>query len=148
MRSAMGIVIAMENEPHGDSARARTTTRASTASRMTIIERTAMSAAAPPTGPISSRAICPSVFPFLLIEKKSVVMSDRKSTRLNSSHANISYAVFCLKKKGMQVSDAFLLSCCHRLCFRYLEPRTAHRESDICVRSEEHTSQLHSPQYL
>src|SRR3712207_8097706 len=27
------------------------------------------------------------------------VFSDRKSTRLNSSHANISYAVFCLKKK-------------------------------------------------
>src|SRR5947209_13349674 len=29
----------------------------------------------------------------------SVPDSDRKSTRLNSSHANISYAVFCLKKK-------------------------------------------------
>src|SRR5947209_12354175 len=28
-----------------------------------------------------------------------VVDPDRKSTRLNSSHANISYAVFCLKKK-------------------------------------------------
>src|SRR3712207_7599301 len=27
------------------------------------------------------------------------VSGDRKSTRLNSSHANISYAVFCLKKK-------------------------------------------------
>src|SRR3712207_8583768 len=27
------------------------------------------------------------------------VQKDRKSTRLNSSHANISYAVFCLKKK-------------------------------------------------
>src|SRR3712207_8754084 len=27
------------------------------------------------------------------------VIGDRKSTRLNSSHANISYAVFCLKKK-------------------------------------------------
>src|SRR3712207_8726528 len=27
------------------------------------------------------------------------VREDRKSTRLNSSHANISYAVFCLKKK-------------------------------------------------
>src|SRR5258707_9785458 len=27
---------------------------------------------------------------------------DRKSTRLNSSHANISYAVFCLKKKKTQ----------------------------------------------
>src|SRR3712207_7469947 len=26
-------------------------------------------------------------------------LTDRKSTRLNSSHANISYAVFCLKKK-------------------------------------------------
>src|SRR3712207_8960685 len=30
---------------------------------------------------------------------KSVGLVDRKSTRLNSSHANISYAVFCLKKK-------------------------------------------------
>src|SRR3712207_8400371 len=28
-----------------------------------------------------------------------VPVEDRKSTRLNSSHANISYAVFCLKKK-------------------------------------------------
>src|SRR3712207_7549243 len=28
--------------------------------------------------------------------------TDRKSTRLNSSHANISYAVFCLKKKKYQ----------------------------------------------
>src|SRR3712207_8861497 len=28
---------------------------------------------------------------------------DRKSTRLNSSHANISYAVFCLKKKNTHV---------------------------------------------
>src|SRR3712207_8049065 len=27
------------------------------------------------------------------------IQKDRKSTRLNSSHANISYAVFCLKKK-------------------------------------------------
>src|SRR3712207_6277881 len=31
--------------------------------------------------------------------KKGVHGLDRKSTRLNSSHANISYAVFCLKKK-------------------------------------------------
>src|SRR3712207_7723114 len=29
----------------------------------------------------------------------NVIDADRKSTRLNSSHANISYAVFCLKKK-------------------------------------------------
>src|SRR3712207_6992359 len=30
---------------------------------------------------------------------------DRKSTRLNSSHANISYAVFCLKKKKKNIFD-------------------------------------------
>src|SRR5258707_9839976 len=30
--------------------------------------------------------------------------ADRKSTRLNSSHANISYAVFCLKKKKSEIS--------------------------------------------
>src|SRR3712207_7422496 len=30
---------------------------------------------------------------------------DRKSTRLNSSHANISYAVFCLKKKKDHTSE-------------------------------------------
>src|SRR3712207_7574596 len=34
---------------------------------------------------------------------------DRKSTRLNSSHANISYAVFCLKKK----KNTTLLVCYH-----------------------------------
>src|SRR3712207_8632358 len=31
--------------------------------------------------------------------------ADRKSTRLNSSHANISYAVFCLKKKKKEHKD-------------------------------------------
>src|SRR3712207_6928138 len=41
---------------------------------------------------------------------------DRKSTRLNSSHANISYAVFCLKKKiqqpvaGQGVADDVVIS--------------------------------------
>src|SRR3712207_7463075 len=32
---------------------------------------------------------------------------DRKSTRLNSSHANISYAVFCLKKKNIFLQMSF-----------------------------------------
>src|SRR3712207_7399029 len=31
--------------------------------------------------------------------KRITMIADRKSTRLNSSHANISYAVFCLEKK-------------------------------------------------
>src|SRR2546430_13367534 len=34
---------------------------------------------------------------------------DRKSTRLNSSHSQISYAVFCLKKKDRPLADHFRL---------------------------------------
>src|SRR3712207_7984446 len=34
-----------------------------------------------------------------LLDDRLEPVADRKSTRLNSSHANISYAVFCLKKK-------------------------------------------------
>src|SRR2546422_7045122 len=37
------------------------------------------------------------------------VLSDRKSTRLNSSHGYISYAVFCLKKKKIQAETS---QCC------------------------------------
>src|SRR5947199_3919603 len=40
-------------------------------------------------------AVCVSTFP-----------SDRKSTRLNSSHLGISYAVFCLKKKKINKNDS------------------------------------------
>src|SRR3712207_8153520 len=35
----------------------------------------------------------------------ATAVADRKSTRLNSSHANISYAVFCLKKKNNTYTD-------------------------------------------
>src|SRR3712207_6869081 len=34
-----------------------------------------------------------------VVQQRPQTAGDRKSTRLNSSHANISYAVFCLKKK-------------------------------------------------
>src|SRR2546427_7741054 len=34
--------------------------------------------------------------------------TDRKSTRLNSSHSQISYAVFCLKKKKKKVKQALI----------------------------------------
>src|SRR3712207_8248348 len=46
-----------------------------------------------------------SVKPRIKLDKKEAKkgdLVDRKSTRLNSSHANISYAVFCLKKKNHQ----------------------------------------------
>src|SRR3712207_8688058 len=36
--------------------------------------------------------------------------ADRKSTRLNSSHANISYAVFCLKKKTYLLPNIFVFT--------------------------------------
>src|SRR3712207_7198579 len=41
---------------------------------------------------------------------EATVREDRKSTRLNSSHANISYAVFCLKKKKQNTSSHISLS--------------------------------------
>src|SRR3712207_8412427 len=46
--------------------------------------------------PTSLTARCPSIGSWRS-------RPDRKSTRLNSSHANISYAVFCLKKKSPEL---------------------------------------------
>src|SRR2546430_12955468 len=40
---------------------------------------------------------------------------DRKSTRLNSSHSQISYAVFCLKKKKNDNNVQYLISCFYTL---------------------------------
>src|SRR3712207_8768205 len=37
------------------------------------------------------------------VTSETLAAQDRKSTRLNSSHANISYAVFCLKKKKFTI---------------------------------------------
>src|SRR3712207_7091081 len=52
---------------------------------------------------ISEAGTAPTVFFCAAGKDRTGVLSalvlDRKSTRLNSSHANISYAVFCLKKK-------------------------------------------------
>src|SRR5258707_11606844 len=44
-------------------------------------------------------ALLPEEFSIDSGEMTPTLKVDRKSTRLNSSHANISYAVFCLKKK-------------------------------------------------
>src|SRR5256884_3695489 len=46
-----------------------------------------------------------------LIQASAAVEEDRKSTRLNSSHGYISYAVFCLKKKNHDSIHALKLSC-------------------------------------
>src|SRR5256885_8466529 len=54
-----------------------------------------------------------------LLLNSSVPHSDRKSTRLNSSHLVISYAVFCLKKKKVYLSQRFFTTNTspHRICF-------------------------------
>src|SRR3712207_7561383 len=44
--------------------------------------------------------------------KVGALVGDRKSTRLNSSHANISYAVFCLKKKNKEPTMAIPTPIC------------------------------------
>src|SRR5256885_12642412 len=49
----------------------------------------------------ASRAICP-------LPKSAPARKDRKSTRLNSSHLVISYAVFCLKKKQQHLGNHVL----------------------------------------
>src|SRR5437868_7866603 len=48
------------------------------------------------TGEPLGTAICATV---------TLTLGDRKSTRLNSSHVSISYAVFCLKKKTTELWD-------------------------------------------
>src|SRR5258708_30101657 len=48
---------------------------------------------------------------------------DRKSTRLNSSHQIISYAVFCLKKKKKLIYKEFIEKCSHHSWQRFLDAR-------------------------
>src|SRR5205809_3636093 len=46
---------------------------------------------------------------FIIYRDENILIVDRKSTRLNSSHGYISYAVFCLKKKS-KFGEALILS--------------------------------------
>src|SRR3712207_7073060 len=48
------------------------------------------------------------------VQVKQALQADRKSTRLNSSHANISYAVFCLKKKKIIKKNLNIQNRAHR----------------------------------
>src|SRR3712207_8285939 len=53
-------------------------------------------------GGIAKTVVDPHGYRFDLGGHRFFTKKDRKSTRLNSSHANISYAVFCLKKTSIQ----------------------------------------------
>src|SRR3712207_8977305 len=67
------------------------------------------------TPPGISESVCNSTPGFSYVCNNPHAVSDfmfqvdRKSTRLNSSHANISYAVFCLKKKKYKNINFLLL---------------------------------------
>src|SRR3989337_1097087 len=70
----------------------------------------------------SCRARCPYVANAVHDVAGMRKRTDRKSTRLNSSHGSISYAVFCLKKKNRPRAKAT-----HRTaprCWRYAHPRS------------------------
>src|ERR1039458_7812367 len=91
--------------------------------------------------------------------------SDRKSTRLNSSHLGISYAVFCLKK-NTPIGMAFFFLMIRRpprstlfpytTLFRSVTHRSGHggpngtnaKAMPPTIRSEEHTSELQSLRHL
>src|SRR5205085_11873597 len=51
------------------------------------------------TSPDSAPSACPTCAPNINPPTCCITPTDRKSTRLNSSHSQTSYAVFCLKKK-------------------------------------------------
>src|SRR3712207_8926326 len=72
---------------------ARAKAQSATMLGIRLVDRDVLNVPMLATDPYGKFIPGPSGFPQLV---------DRKSTRLNSSHANISYAVFCLKKKRME----------------------------------------------
>src|SRR5256885_10134883 len=61
----------------------------------------------------TSGAVVAAVVALALQETLGNLFSDRKSTRLNSSHLVISYAVFCLKKKKKPMPELFRVTYRH-----------------------------------
>ncbi len=75
MNSATGMVAAIVNVPQGLPFSAFTTTSPTTASKITMISSTVTSATKPPTFPISSFAIWPSVRPLRRMEQNRMTKS-------------------------------------------------------------------------
>src|SRR4051812_49807191 len=67
----------------------------------------------------TSSALSPVMSP-----NSAITGEDRKSTRLNSSHMSISYAVFCLKKKN-QLDNADAATLHHDMHNGHFQPRVA-----------------------
>src|SRR6266481_7991412 len=74
---------------------------------------------------LPSPRTCPAWRPPPRLPPPSARAGDRKSTRLNSSHSSISYAVFCLKKKTQIYADSLF-----RPIKQPYEPRTTNQRSN------------------
>src|SRR2546429_2495049 len=85
--------------------------------------------------PISSRKSTPSSSSALVRNRWRNCRRDRKSTRLNSSHGYISYAVFCLKKKKKERSQTGSMS----------TPNPSWRGCLICNRASRRLTELCRP---
>src|SRR5256885_12030494 len=59
--------------------------------------------------------------------RRVLASRDRKSTRLNSSHLVISYAVFCLKKKKTKLNPLFTI----KLCMSYIHSKHRYRRVNV-----------------
>src|SRR3712207_7989218 len=91
-RSTLFPYTTLFRSPHTETVRAKRDTELITVSRAEVMRllKDAPAAATSLLTTLGGLRECPP---------RSVAAADRKSTRLNSSHANTSYAVFCLKKK-------------------------------------------------
>src|SRR3712207_6957926 len=72
--------------------------------RSTLFPYTTLFRSGADPGPAADVAAGDLAYKLNVLERRQR-WQDRKSTRLNSSHANISYAVFCLKKKMQPISS-------------------------------------------
>src|SRR5262245_65046094 len=94
-RGAAGAVIVSAGLGHGPGSLSEASDRAARAHRMRLIGPNCL-------GIMMPRVKLNASFAAHMPRGGNLALIDRKSTRLNSSHLGISYAVFCLKKKKQQ----------------------------------------------
>src|SRR2546421_2129435 len=85
-----------------------TTLFRSVARKLPLLRHTAPPLRQEPLERLALLSVCP-VRPGIQANHSPIQSEDRKSTRLNSSHDQISYAVFCLKKKKTKESHGLAL---------------------------------------